>query len=178
MSENKTHLFSNLKQMFELALTSAKASPDKRLRVGAVITDSDFNLISVGYNAKPNSSSSYHDCVDPRTNKSAPDLLHAEVRAVIAAGKKATKDAIMFVTHCPCERCAGVIAEAGIRTVYFLENHDDGAGAILLSNEYGITVKQVMNIRRSIDERIRQFDLTDTSDDDLDSTLSGSKLLD
>lgn len=159
MSANKSQpSFARLKGIFELAITASKSSPDGRLRVGAIITDSDFNVLSVGHNAKPYKSKNYFDCVDSNTGKSQPDLIHAEVRAVINAGKQLTKNAIMFVTHCPCERCAGVIAEAGIKTVYFLENHDDGAGAKLLSWDYEIDVKQVLNVRKSIDDRVRKHD--------------------
>jgi dCMP deaminase len=159
------------KRIFEQALIEAHRSPDLRKQVGCIITDTKYEIISTGFNAKPLGVDTYHDCVDPRTGKSDVTLLHAEERAIIKAGHKLCEGNYLFVTLCPCLRCAARILEAGISKVFFLENHDDGEGALWL-DKHGVKVMQVLNVRRSIDDRVRRWD----NDGSIDEVLSPEEM--
>jgi hypothetical protein len=61
--------------------------------------------------------------------------------------------------------------EAGISKVFFLENHDDGEGALWL-DKHGVKVMQVLNVRRSIDDRVRRWD----NDGSIDEVLSPEEM--
>lgn len=68
-------------------------------------------------------------------------VIHAEENTILQCVKNgiATNNTILVVTHSPCERCARMIAQAGIKTVYFDEIHDNGEGLIKLL-EYGLAI--------------------------------------
>jgi dCMP deaminase len=58
-------------------------------------------------------------------------VLHAEENAILQCAENGivVKDSIMICTHSPCEKCARMIAQVGIKAVYFEEIHDNGEGA-------------------------------------------------
>lgn len=68
-------------------------------------------------------------------------VIHAEEDVLIRSAKNgiATNNTILVVTHSPCERCARMIAQAGIKTVYFDEIHDNGEGLMKML-EYGVVI--------------------------------------
>ena len=139
-----------VKKMFDHAIVEANASPDTRQKVGAVIATGDLsNIISTGWNGRPVVDKDFNKCVNPKTSSSFPQLIHAEERAIIKAGFDKCTGATIFVTHCPCLRCAARIIESGIKRVYFMKEHDELEGAeYLLAN--GIEVSQVPFLRRTI----------------------------
>lgn len=89
------------------AITEAKRSSGD-VPVGALILDSDGNLLSVGHNQKELKH-------DPTS--------HAEIEAIRAATKKLgdwrLEDCTLVVTLEPCVMCAGAIVAARIARVVF-----------------------------------------------------------
>ena len=156
------------KRIFEFALLEARRSPDIRKQVGAIITTTDYEIIATGYNSRPEKDVDYCNCINPNTGSSHPALLHAEERAILRAGYNNTKGAYIFVTHCPCLKCASKILDADISKVFFLEDHDEGEGARYLVKN-GVDVTQITGIRKAIDKRIALYDETGRSSYEDDS---------
>lgn len=62
--------------------------------------------------------------------------LHAEANAILWAAKEGTalKDTSIFITHSPCPECAKLIAQAGIKEVYFKDDYRDTRGIDFLKS--------------------------------------------
>lgn len=98
----------------------------KRRRVGALIVK-DHSIISTGYNGAPPGARSCLDGACPRSSSNAEPgkdyaetgcyVIHAEVNAIIRAGKDRTEGATMYVTEEPCVLCVPLIRSAGILSV-------------------------------------------------------------
>jgi deoxycytidylate deaminase len=128
----------NLQHIINAALRAQVNSPDDRARIGSVIFNKQLEILGIGWNAKPVHSKNFKTCVDPATDMSCHDLLHAEVRNIINIGKAGCEGNFMFVTNAPCMRCAGPIAEVDLAHVFYVHDHDDGIGVELLKNDYGV----------------------------------------
>lgn len=110
------------KYFLNLTLQVAKASDSKIAQVGAILVK-DEEVIGIGYNK----------CIlgglceeDGKTKSS---VVHAEVSAM--AGK-VTSDCTLYVSHCPCTKCAVFIATSGIKEVVFIDNFKNNEGMDLL----------------------------------------------
>ena len=136
----------------------AMRSPDPRLKVGCTIVNHKWEITSYDCNRKPFTSKNFKDCLTVE-GRSKPDLLHAEIAAVLNlrsfnSGSKA------FVTSAPCERCVGVLAERGINEIYFRHDHDDNAGIKLFEEEYkGKATKLVYDEESVIKANIDGYNL-------------------
>lgn len=101
--------------MMETAITVAKRSTCLRRKVGCIITDLDnTNITSMGYNGsakgEPNCCSGY------ASGKCG--CIHAEINALLKG-----RDKVLFCSCLPCENCAKLIVNAGIRVVYYNEEY-------------------------------------------------------
>ena len=100
----------------QLAISEAKRSGDD-VPVGAIIVNSDGEVIALGHNQKE----AKHDASS-----------HAEIEAIRAAGEKLgdwrLENTTLFVTLEPCVMCAGAIVAARIPRVVF-GAWDDKVGA-------------------------------------------------
>jgi dCMP deaminase len=124
MSLSKHQINSFLKLAFEIASVS---TANKR-KVGSVIVNDRFLqnpvILSTGFNKMPenflsdceNNEGVTYDCV-----------LHAEEVSILNLIKNNTKkqfdNLIMFATYSPCMNCAKLIVSAGIKTLYYSEQH-------------------------------------------------------
>lgn len=104
----------------ELAETIAKRSKDPSTQVGACIVENETNrIISLGYNGFP------YGCSDDEFpwDKETEDnkylyVVHAELNAILSA-KRDLSNAVMYVTHYPCNECMKAIIQSGIKTVIY-----------------------------------------------------------
>jgi dCMP deaminase len=112
-----------------IALLSAMRSKDPNTQVGACIVDDSNKIIGIGYNGFPIGCS---DDELPWCNTSAspndtkyPYVVHAEVNAILNSSKN-LKNAKIYVTLFPCNECAKVIIQSGIKEVVCLSDkyHD------------------------------------------------------
>ncbi|XP_020615758.1 uncharacterized protein LOC110053809 isoform X1 [Orbicella faveolata] len=106
-----------------LALGASMRSKDPKTQVGCVIVDSvTLKILSIGYNGFPlgisNSDESWSD--EQKNNL----VVHAEANAVILKGTANLENSIAFVTLFPCEDCAKMLIQAGVRRVYYLSFRD------------------------------------------------------
>lgn len=108
-----------------IARRVARRSTCLRLSVGAVLAR-DGRIISMGYNGAP---AGLPHC-KPET--CGPDevcerTVHAEANAIAFAAKTGieTDGATLYTTHSPCNECAKLIINAGIKRVVFQKAYRD-----------------------------------------------------
>lgn len=105
--------------LLELAFTAAQRGTCGKRRVGAVIADTQNQIIATGYNGPPRGMPHCIDAPCPGLEQAAPQshlacrAIHAEINALMLAGPKA-RGGTMAVTTSPCLECAKVIANSGI----------------------------------------------------------------
>lgn len=103
-----------------LAFTLAERSTCKRLKVGTVITSTDFRkVLAIGYNG--NASGLPNAC--DRDEVGNCGCLHSEENAVINCDSPRSTEKFVFVTHLPCAMCAKRLINLGnVRKAYY--HHD------------------------------------------------------
>jgi dCMP deaminase len=91
-------------------------SKDPSTKVGAVIADKRGNVIALGFNGFPeNVQDAQHKLANRETKYEM--TVHAEVNAIIIAGRSAAEGTI-YVHGAPvCPRCAGVLIQVGVKRV-------------------------------------------------------------
>jgi dCMP deaminase len=105
-----------------LALLSAERSKDPKTQVGACIIDSNKKIISVGYNGAP---TGFNDDLIPwDTDAKHLYVCHAELNAILNAGKS-LENCTLFVTLFPCNECAKIIIQSGIKEVIYLNDKNN-----------------------------------------------------
>ena len=114
------------KYFMNIATEVATRSTCDRKHVGAVIVRKK-TILSTGYNGSikglPHCDDSGHEMVDGHCVRTT----HAEANAIVQAAKNGvrTDKAEIFVTASPCYNCFKLIANAGIKTIYYHEFYRD-----------------------------------------------------
>ncbi|CAL7945221.1 unnamed protein product [Xylocopa violacea] len=133
-----------------LAFLSAERSKDPKTQVGACIVNEENKIVGIGYNGMPLGCS---DDEFPWT-KSSTDTLqrkslyvcHAELNAVLNANSRSIKNSTIFVTLFPCNECAKVIIQSGIKSVIYASdkhaNKDGTKAAKIMFNAAGVKYSQ------------------------------------
>ena len=100
-----------------LAFSLAQRSTCKRLKVGTVITTTDFRkVLAVGYNG--NATGLPNTC--DRDEAGNCGCLHSEENAVINCDTPRHVEKYVFVTHLPCAACAKRFINLGnVRKVFY-----------------------------------------------------------
>ncbi len=111
-----------------------------RRRVGALIVK-DKMIISDGYNGTP---SGFENVCEDEKGLTKPYVLHAEANAItkIARSGNNSDGATLYVTDAPCNECAKLIIQAGIRRVVYSRDYRLADGVELLRRA-GIEVTPV-----------------------------------
>lgn len=111
--EEKWHI-----RFLRLAQEVSKWSLDPSTKVGCVLVRNK-RVISTGYNGFPKNISDSFDRLMDRDQKYE-ITVHAEVNAVTTAALHgvSTDECTAYVTFSPCSRCASVLINAGITSVY------------------------------------------------------------
>jgi len=110
----------------KIAEQVATRSTCDRKHIGAVIVR-DKTILSTGYNGSlrgaPHCDEVWHDM----ENGHCVRTVHAEANAVAQAAKNgvALLDAEIYVTASPCLTCFKLLANSGIRTIYYKEFYRD-----------------------------------------------------
>lgn len=93
-----------------LAFTLSCRSTCKRLKVGTVITSTDYRkVLAVGYNGNATGLPNQCDRDEPGNC----GCLHSEENAVINCDSPRSVEKIVFVTHLPCASCAKRLINLG-----------------------------------------------------------------
>ena len=127
---------------------AAAQSVATRHKVGALVV-TPSGMMSSGWNGKPVGMDNACETtlVEDEDNpgkvrwKTDPSVLHAEVNAIMKMTREgvSTKGSILFVSRAPCFECAKALHGLGLKTVYYMEDHDDMRGVKLL-RDTGTTI--------------------------------------
>lgn len=114
-----------------IAKLSAMRSKDLSTQVGATIVSDDNRILSIGYNGAPNGFSDENfpwDREGENLNTKYPYVCHAEMNAILnfRGTKKDLENAKIYVDLFPCNECAKIIIQSGIKEViYYSDKYFD-----------------------------------------------------
>ncbi|XP_046394601.1 deoxycytidylate deaminase isoform X2 [Ischnura elegans] len=109
-----------------MAFLAAKRSKDPVTQVGACIVNDENKIVGIGYNGMP------IGCSDDefpwsKGDKSSIDnkylyVCHAEMNAILNKNTKDVKNCTIYVALFPCNECAKMITQSGIKEVVYLSD--------------------------------------------------------
>lgn len=110
-----------------VAKLSAMRSKDPSTQVGACIVSKDNRILSIGYNGAPNG---FDDDDFPWAREGNPIdtkyfyVCHGEMNAIMNyhGNKKELEEARIYVDLFPCNECAKLIIQSGIKEVIYLSD--------------------------------------------------------
>ncbi|MDD4212955.1 MAG: dCMP deaminase family protein [Bacilli bacterium] len=120
-----------------VALMSAMRSKDPNTQVGACIVNEKKRIIGIGYNGFP------VGCDDDEfpwenngdfLNSKYPYVVHAEPNAILNASCS-LENATLYVTLFPCNECAKLIIQSGIKEIVYLSDKYEGTEPDLASKK-------------------------------------------
>ncbi|XP_067106841.1 deoxycytidylate deaminase isoform X2 [Osmerus mordax] len=113
-----------------VAFLSAQRSKDPSSQVGACIVNQENKIVGIGYNGMPNGCDDdllpWSRSATDRLDTKYPYVCHAELNAIMNKNSADVKGCSMYVALFPCNECAKLIIQAGIREVIYLSDkyHD------------------------------------------------------
>ena len=120
-----------------VALLSSYRSKDPSTKVGACIVNKQKRIIGIGYNGFP------YGCSDDefpweRTGEylecKYPYVVHAEPNAILNATTN-LDDATIYVTLFPCNECAKLIIQSGIKEIVYMGDKYNGTPSDIASKK-------------------------------------------
>lgn len=123
------------------AVLASKRSKDPQTQVGAVIVNEDNRIVGTGYNGLPNKCSDdefpWYKAKEVRhiaewRNKMDPGfvkqtfVVHAEANAILNKNCADLKNTTLYTTLFPCNECAKLLIQAGIKKIYYLSDKVKG----------------------------------------------------
>lgn len=112
-----------------IARAVASLSKDPRTKVGAVILGPAFEIRSTGWNGFPRHVGDFNERWEDRETKYK-YVCHAEANAITNAARMGTPldGCTLLVTSLfPCQECAKLIIQSGIKTIYVPDQDPDPA---------------------------------------------------
>ncbi|KAL3827418.1 hypothetical protein ACHAXA_003152 [Cyclostephanos tholiformis] len=110
-----------------VAFLSGHRSKDPMTQVGACLVDADKCIVGIGYNGFPRGCSDdvlpWARSAQDELHKKYPYVVHAEVNAILNKCSASVRGATLYVALFPCNECAKVIIQSGIREVVYLNDH-------------------------------------------------------
>lgn len=109
-----------------VAFLVAKRSKDPVTQVGACIVDNENRIVSVGYNGMPRGCSDdvfpWQKCSYNKLEEKKLYVCHAEVNAILSTNCSNVTNCRMYVGLFPCNECAKVIIQSGLKTIIYLSD--------------------------------------------------------
>ncbi|EGD75584.1 deoxycytidylate deaminase [Salpingoeca rosetta] len=109
-----------------MAILASKRSKDPVTQVGCVIVDPKGIVVSMGYNGFPIGCSDeelpWDKHADNPLETKFPYVCHAEMNAILNTNDQDVSGCILYATLFPCNECAKMIIQAGIKEVVYLCN--------------------------------------------------------
>ncbi|XP_052078735.1 deoxycytidylate deaminase-like [Mytilus californianus] len=108
-----------------LCFVSAQRSEDPKTQVGACIVNQDKRIVGMGYNGMPDGRS---DTEFPWTKGDTAEddkhlyVCHAELNAITNKIQADIQNCRLFVILFPCNECAKLIVQSGIKEVVYYES--------------------------------------------------------
>ena len=135
-----------------IAKLSSMRSKDPSTQVGACIVGHDNRILSIGYNGAPNG---FNDKVFPwdregdMLNTKYAYVCHGEMNAILnyRGSRKDLENAKIYVDLFPCNECAKLIIQSGIKEViYICDKYKDTDGVKAskkMLDECGVKYKEL-----------------------------------
>lgn len=144
-----------------IAKLSAMRSKDPNTQVGACIVSSDNRILSIGYNGTPNGYDDEYfpwDRVGEKLDTKYLYVCHGEMNAIInyRGSRKELEGAKIYVDLFPCNECAKLIIQAGIKEVIYLKEYDydhhsdEMEASIRMFNSCGVTYRRLETDKKEI----------------------------
>lgn len=126
------------KMFLDVASVVAQKSKSTRLKVGAVLVR-DNRILSTGYNGLV--SGTIPDVLEDEDGVTKKEVIHAELNCIISCARNGVScdNSILYLTHSPCQACAALVAQAGIKKVIYMDDYREVDGVLALRGR-GITV--------------------------------------
>ena len=141
-----------------IAKLSSMRSKDPSTQVGACIVGHDNRILSIGYNGAPNGFDDKKfpgDREGDMLNTKYAYVCHGEMNAILnyRGSRKDLENAKLYVDLFPCNECAKLIIQSGIKEViYICDKYRDTDGVKAskkMFDECGVSYKQL-----EIDEKL------------------------
>lgn len=137
MSEKRQDYINWDEYFMGVAYLSAMRSKDPNTQVGACIVSPSNRILSMGYNGFPNGIDDdefpwNRDNPDPVHNKYF-YTTHSELNAIINYRGGSLEGAKLYVTLFPCNECAKVIIQAGIKSLVYACNKYETTPSVIAS---------------------------------------------
>ncbi|XP_050058261.1 uncharacterized protein LOC114131104 isoform X2 [Aphis gossypii] len=125
LNENQKDYISWDDLFMATAFLMAKRSKYHLPEVGACIVSPDNKIVGTGCNGIPTTCSDdnfheYYKLIDTRMY-----ICHAEMNAVLNKNSISLQKCIIYVSHFPCNECAKIIIQSGIKEVVYCTNEDE-----------------------------------------------------
>lgn len=144
-----------------IAKLSAMRSKDPSTQVGACIVSNDNRILSIGYNGAPNG---FNDDKFPWARKAEnnldtkyPYVCHAELNAILnyRGSKKDLEDAKLYVDLFPCNECAKIVIQSGIKEIIYLSDKyatsENNIASRRLFDSCGVTYRKMVTDGKKIE---------------------------
>lgn len=102
----------------DIAFQVASRSTCNRRAVGALVVK-DKRIKGTGYNGAPHGLPHCLDVGCLMDGEHCQRTIHAEINALLECSPEERAGATMYVTDYPCERCALIIIQAGIKRIVY-----------------------------------------------------------
>ena len=142
-----------------IAKLSSMKSKDPNTQVGACIVGNDNRILSIGYNGTPNG---FDDSMFPWDREGTAletkylFVCHAEMNAILnyRGSRKELENAKIYVDLFPCNECAKIIIQSGIKEVAYLcdkyANTDSVIASKKLFDSCGVKYRQIELSKKEI----------------------------
>lgn len=130
-----------VKAYMDIAERFAQVSECQRLKVGAIIVKNG-SILAHGWNGTP--SGFRTNTCELEDGTTSPFVLHAEQNVLVKMAKstESIEGAELFCTHSPCQECSKLLAQSGIKKVYYKYEYRITEGLDVLK-ELGVLVEKV-----------------------------------
>lgn len=118
-----------------VALLSAKRSKDPSTQVGACIVNQNKKIVGIGYNGLPfgcDDETFPWDRTGDFLNTKYPYVVHAEPNAILNSNSQ-TQGCTLYVSLFPCNECAKLIIQSGIKEIVYMDDKYNGTEADIAS---------------------------------------------
>lgn len=140
-----------------VALLSAKRSKDPSTQVGACVVNKDKRIIGIGYNGFPTGCKDedfpWGKTDENKLNTKYPYVVHAEPNAILNC-TSSLKDSTLYVTLFPCNECAKLIIQSGIKKVIYMSdkyrNEVSSIASRRMFDAAGVEYEQMKELRITI----------------------------
>ena len=140
-----------------ISLLSALRSKDPNTQVGACIVNNKKRIVGVGYNGFPIGCSDDDlswaregDFLDTKY----PYVCHAELNAVLNRNTEDLEGCTIYVDLFPCNECAKVIIQSGIKEVVYLSDKHARTDSVIASkrmlNQCRVKYRQLIITKKAI----------------------------